>query len=268
MLIRRSKLRCMFLVSCFLPNLTSMFTSVFRSLTVRSTRPVTGRHVAKTHYIRQYKMTSFITAKCLTLTMHELASYIAHPDMAFSHYMKAWEFEMDAFVGANPSAKCVSQLTGSTKPEWCVWCWFVLLWLALVFCIRSLNTCSSAAVPGVVPEEDSSIQNTELDSETSRAEFGEQSEGASKVGSDSAEVLEFQAQNRRLLPNYKNPIHVIDGPEQRYFIGIIDIFTVYGFKKRLEHLWKRLRHPRQSFSTVSPPAYCLRLCQWVQDHTK
>ncbi|XP_053533141.1 phosphatidylinositol 4-phosphate 5-kinase-like protein 1 isoform X4 [Ictalurus punctatus] len=133
---------------------------------------------------------------------------------------------------------------------------------------RSLNTCSSAAVPGVVPEEDSSIQNTELDSETSRAEFGEQSEGASKVGSDSAEVLEFQAQNRRLLPNYKNPIHVIDGPEQRYFIGIIDIFTVYGFKKRLEHLWKRLRHPRQSFSTVSPPAYCLRLCQWVQDHTK
>uniref|UniRef100_A0A8C1MRW7 Phosphatidylinositol-4-phosphate 5-kinase-like 1 n=1 Tax=Cyprinus carpio TaxID=7962 RepID=A0A8C1MRW7_CYPCA len=76
------------------------------------------------------------------------------------------------------------------------------------------------------------------------------------------------AQNRRLLPNFKNPLHVIDGPDQRYFIGIIDIFTVYGFKKRLEHLWKRLRHPRQTFSTVSPPAYCHRLCQWVQDHTK
>ncbi|XP_034156378.2 phosphatidylinositol 4-phosphate 5-kinase-like protein 1 isoform X3 [Pangasianodon hypophthalmus] len=141
---------------------------------------------------------------------------------------------------------------------------------------RSVNTCSRAAVPGVVPEEDSTIQATELDSgtsqwqitETSQAEFGEQSDGASKVGSESAELLEFQAQNRRLLPNFKNPIHVIDGPEQRYFIGIIDIFTVYGFKKRLEHLWKRLRHPGQSFSTVSPPAYCLRLCQWVQDHTK
>uniref|UniRef100_A0A673H4L2 Phosphatidylinositol 4-phosphate 5-kinase-like protein 1 n=1 Tax=Sinocyclocheilus rhinocerous TaxID=307959 RepID=A0A673H4L2_9TELE len=76
------------------------------------------------------------------------------------------------------------------------------------------------------------------------------------------------SQNRRLLPNFKNPLHVIDGPEQRYFIGIIDIFTVYGFKKRLEHLWKSLRHPRQTFSTVSPPAYCHRLCQWVQDHTK
>uniref|UniRef100_A0A8C2GQQ4 Phosphatidylinositol-4-phosphate 5-kinase-like 1 n=1 Tax=Cyprinus carpio TaxID=7962 RepID=A0A8C2GQQ4_CYPCA len=84
----------------------------------------------------------------------------------------------------------------------------------------------------------------------------------------SADLQTFQAQNRRLLPNFKNPLHVIDGPDQRYFIGIIDIFTVYGFKKRLEHLWKRLRHPRQTFSTVSPPAYCHRLCQWVQDHTK
>ncbi|XP_073334690.1 phosphatidylinositol 4-phosphate 5-kinase-like protein 1 [Pagrus major] len=79
---------------------------------------------------------------------------------------------------------------------------------------------------------------------------------------------DFRAQNRRLLPNLKNPLHVIDGPEHRYFIGIIDIFTVYSFKKRLEHWWKRLRHPGRSFSTVSPQTYCLRLCHWVQDHTK
>uniref|UniRef100_A0A3B3ZH43 PIPK domain-containing protein n=1 Tax=Periophthalmus magnuspinnatus TaxID=409849 RepID=A0A3B3ZH43_9GOBI len=76
------------------------------------------------------------------------------------------------------------------------------------------------------------------------------------------------AQNRRLLPNLKNPLHVIDGPEQRYFIGIIDIFTVYSFKKRLEHWWKSLRHPGKSFSTVSPDTYCHRLQRWVQDHTK
>ncbi|XP_053340841.1 phosphatidylinositol 4-phosphate 5-kinase-like protein 1 isoform X2 [Clarias gariepinus] len=141
---------------------------------------------------------------------------------------------------------------------------------------KSVNTCSRAAVPGVVPDEDSTIQTTELDSgtsqgqitETSQSEYKEQKDVVSKVGTESAELLEFQAQNRRLLPNFKNPIHVIDGPEERYFIGIIDIFTVYGFKKRLEHLWKRLRYPGQSFSTVSPPAYCLRLCQWAQDHTK
>ncbi len=93
-------------------------------------------------------------------------------------------------------------------------------------------------------------------------------EQQSRMETESADLETFQAQNRRLLPNFKNPLHVIDGPEQRYFIGIIDIFTVYGFKKRLEYLWKRLRHPRKTFSTVSPPAYCHRLCQWVQDHTK
>lgn len=79
---------------------------------------------------------------------------------------------------------------------------------------------------------------------------------------------DFRAQNRRLLPDLKNPLHVIDGPEQRYFMGIIDIFTVYTFRKRLEHWWKRLRHPGRSFSTVSPQAYCLRLCDWLRDHTK
>uniref|UniRef100_A0A8C6TLI8 Phosphatidylinositol-4-phosphate 5-kinase-like 1 n=1 Tax=Neogobius melanostomus TaxID=47308 RepID=A0A8C6TLI8_9GOBI len=84
---------------------------------------------------------------------------------------------------------------------------------------------------------------------------------------DADDLLEYQAQNRRLLSNLKNPLHVIDGPEQRYFIGIIDIFTVYGFRKRLEHLWKRLRHPGKSCSTVSPNMYCVRLQQWVQDHT-
>ncbi|XP_067114624.1 phosphatidylinositol 4-phosphate 5-kinase-like protein 1 [Osmerus mordax] len=85
---------------------------------------------------------------------------------------------------------------------------------------------------------------------------------------NAAELQDFQVQNRRLLPSTRNPLHVIDGPEHRYFLGIIDIFTVYGFRKRLEHLWKRMRHPRQTFSTVSPSTYCLRLCSWVQDHSQ
>uniref|UniRef100_A0A3B5KM31 Phosphatidylinositol-4-phosphate 5-kinase-like 1 n=1 Tax=Xiphophorus couchianus TaxID=32473 RepID=A0A3B5KM31_9TELE len=84
-------------------------------------------------------------------------------------------------------------------------------------------------------------------------------------GADSPD--DFRAQNRRLLPNLKNPLHVIDGPEQRYFIGIIDVFTVYGLKKRLEHLWKSLRHHGRSFSTVSPQEYSGRLRRWVQNHT-
>ncbi|XP_059213373.1 phosphatidylinositol 4-phosphate 5-kinase-like protein 1 [Centropristis striata] len=130
-----------------------------------------------------------------------------------------------------------------------------------------------AALPGAVPE-DNSVSETDGCLKPSQA--GVASSGGTVQtcpaiagpGSDAAELPDFRAQNRRLLPNLKNPLHVIDGPEQRYFIGIIDIFTVYSFKKRLEHLWKMLRHPGRSFSTVSPQTYCLRLCQWVQDHTK
>ncbi|XP_038821609.1 phosphatidylinositol 4-phosphate 5-kinase-like protein 1 [Salvelinus namaycush] len=155
--------------------------------------------------------------------------------------------------------------------------------------LRSVITCSSPThagmptVPGAVPEEDSALLVSEMDGGTGSCRVTESQVG-SDLGSapsgrpcteqpvgtvtDSMELRDFQAQNRRLLPNFRNPLHVIDGPEHRYFVGIIDIFTVYSFKKRLEYWWKRLRHPGQAFSTVSPPAYCHRLCQWVQDHTR
>uniref|UniRef100_A0A8C8VPM0 Phosphatidylinositol-4-phosphate 5-kinase like 1 n=1 Tax=Pelusios castaneus TaxID=367368 RepID=A0A8C8VPM0_9SAUR len=73
--------------------------------------------------------------------------------------------------------------------------------------------------------------------------------------------------NRRLLPRSKSPLHLLDGPELRYFMGIIDLFTVYSFRKRLEHLWKSIRYRGQTFSTVSPSDYARRLCQWVEAHT-
>ncbi|XP_061836627.1 phosphatidylinositol 4-phosphate 5-kinase-like protein 1 isoform X3 [Nerophis lumbriciformis] len=128
------------------------------------------------------------------------------------------------------------------------------------------------SVPGTVPEGNTFFQS-ERDDERSKpaqardllsAETPQQPE----AGSDTTGLQDFTVQNRRLLLNLKNAQHIIDGPDQRYFIGIIDIFTVYGFKKRLEYWWKRLRHPGRTFSTVSPRNYCTRLCQWVQHHTK
>lgn len=83
-----------------------------------------------------------------------------------------------------------------------------------------------------------------------------------------SELQEFHEHHRRLLPNFKNAIHVIDGSERRYFVGIIDIFTVYGWKKRLENLWKRLRFPGRAFSTVSPDKYSHRFCRWIQEHSQ
>ncbi|XP_062291111.1 phosphatidylinositol 4-phosphate 5-kinase-like protein 1 [Scomber scombrus] len=148
---------------------------------------------------------------------------------------------------------------------------------------KSVNPGSSpihagvAAVPGAVPEDDSTLLLSETHAGClMQTQAGDAPSGGNlhmcpeHAGPDSetAELQDFRAQNRRLLPNLKNPLHIIDGPDQRFFIGIIDIFTVYSFKKRLEHWWKRLRHPGRTFSTVSPQTYCLRLCQWVQDHTK
>ncbi|XP_042333718.1 phosphatidylinositol 4-phosphate 5-kinase-like protein 1 [Sceloporus undulatus] len=86
-------------------------------------------------------------------------------------------------------------------------------------------------------------------------------------GSTLIEASSFLDQNLRLLPNCRNPFHVIDGPEYRYFVGIIDLFTVFSFRKKLESLWKSIRYRNQSFSTVHPACYAQRLCQWVESHT-
>lgn len=140
--------------------------------------------------------------------------------------------------------------------------------------LRSVNPGSSpvhsgvAAVPGEVREDDFMCTLCMIQPQAGETSGVCTCAKHSVPGSDATELPDFKAQNRRLLPDLKNPLHVIDGPEQRYFIGIIDIFTVYSFRKRLEHLWKRLRHPGRSFSTVRPQTYCLRLCQWLQDHTE
>ncbi|XP_042344301.1 phosphatidylinositol 4-phosphate 5-kinase-like protein 1 [Plectropomus leopardus] len=89
-----------------------------------------------------------------------------------------------------------------------------------------------------------------------------------KITRTDSELQEFHEHHRRLLPNCKNAIHVVDGPERRYFVGIIDIFTVYGWKKKLENLWKNLRYPGRAFSTVTPSKYSRRFCKWIQEHSQ
>ncbi|XP_051907932.1 phosphatidylinositol 4-phosphate 5-kinase-like protein 1 [Hippocampus zosterae] len=147
---------------------------------------------------------------------------------------------------------------------------------------RSVNPSTSPAaqdtpcVPGAVPEDDddddaAACVSSETESEPSKraqARDGPGGEAHHLAAGESEGLPDSEVQNRRLLLNLKNALHVIDGPEQRYFIGIIDIFTVYSLKKRLEYWWKRLRHPGRTFSTVSPRIYCTRLCRWVLEHSK
>ncbi|XP_053551599.1 LOW QUALITY PROTEIN: phosphatidylinositol 4-phosphate 5-kinase-like protein 1 [Bombina bombina] len=132
----------------------------------------------------------------------------------------------------------------------------------------SPTTSNCASVPGTVDEEQESVEEDEF-SRTSDLGAGGRIL-MRKIGAQvsiTSDVSDVVAQNRRLLPNYKNPLHVMDGPELRYFIGIIDIFTVYSLKKRLEHFWKSIRFRGQEFSTVSPTRYSQRLCRWVETHT-
>uniref|UniRef100_F6WMZ2 PIPK domain-containing protein n=2 Tax=Ciona intestinalis TaxID=7719 RepID=F6WMZ2_CIOIN len=71
-------------------------------------------------------------------------------------------------------------------------------------------------------------------------------------------------QNRRLLPDYRNELHVVDG-EERYYVGIIDFFTRFTLKKRLENAYKKLIYPPLSFSTVHPDVFAKRFRKYWED---
>lgn len=76
------------------------------------------------------------------------------------------------------------------------------------------------------------------------------------------------SQNQRPQPGGSDPLHCIDGPQRRYSVGLVDLFSTYTFRRRLEHLWKRIRYRDGSFSTVPPAAYAQRLCRWVEAHSE
>lgn len=127
------------------------------------------------------------------------------------------------------------------------------------------------SVSGIVDEE-SDVVVSEMVGEADLYQLHELYSGVQdlslqSIAKSDPELAHVLAQNRRLLPRSKSPLHLLDGPELRYFMGIIDLFTVYSFRKRLEHLWKCIRYRGQTFSTVSPSDYARRLCQWVEAHT-
>jgi len=77
---------------------------------------------------------------------------------------------------------------------------------------------------------------------------------------------EAMRQNRRLLPNYRNELHVIDGAF-RYYVGLIDFFTRYTLKKKLENAYKRIIYPPLSFSTVHPDIFAKRFRKYWVEHS-
>ncbi|XP_041367931.1 phosphatidylinositol 4-phosphate 5-kinase-like protein 1 [Gigantopelta aegis] len=74
--------------------------------------------------------------------------------------------------------------------------------------------------------------------------------------------------NRRLLPNCKNALHIIDGPEKRYFLGIIDFFTLYEYRQIAGRMYKNVRYGCGDHSTVPPGEYADRFLKFIIERVK
>lgn len=58
------------------------------------------------------------------------------------------------------------------------------------------------------------------------------------------------------------------GREHRYFLGLVDLTTVYGLPQAAGATVEDAALPRPDLPTVSPACYARRLCQWVEAHTE
>ncbi|XP_069121357.1 phosphatidylinositol 4-phosphate 5-kinase-like protein 1 isoform X2 [Argopecten irradians] len=84
----------------------------------------------------------------------------------------------------------------------------------------------------------------------------------------SMESKTYQPSNLRLLPNCQNPLHVIDGEDYRYYVGIIDFFTQYECRQRVARVIKTLKNWTSDHSTVPPDIYADRFLNFISDRTK
>ena len=72
--------------------------------------------------------------------------------------------------------------------------------------------------------------------------------------------------NRRLLPATRNGLHIIDGPEFRYHVGIIDFFTLYECRQRTGRFLKTVKNCSSDHSTLPPKQYGDRFIRFIQDY--
>ncbi|KAK3599254.1 hypothetical protein CHS0354_012865 [Potamilus streckersoni] len=83
----------------------------------------------------------------------------------------------------------------------------------------------------------------------------------------SSSVLSSPAQNRRLLPNCLNNLHIIDGVNHRYYLGIIDFFTLFQCRQRFGKMFKDMKHCCKEHSTEPPDIYADRFYKFIAEIT-
>ena len=77
--------------------------------------------------------------------------------------------------------------------------------------------------------------------------------------------LKFE--NRRLLLNCDNNLHIVDGVSHRYYIGIIDFFTLFQCRQHVGKFFKDIRTCCGNHSTEPPDVYAKRFYQFIMDKT-
>ena len=70
-------------------------------------------------------------------------------------------------------------------------------------------------------------------------------------------------QRRRLLPDCSNALHIIDGPEYRYFLGIVDFLTRWTMKQKAARVWKVVKYGCGEHSTMPPHYYSQRFVRFL-----
>ena len=76
-----------------------------------------------------------------------------------------------------------------------------------------------------------------------------------------------QTSNRRLLLNCQNPLHVINGVEYRYYLGIVDFFTRFECRQQMARIMKTVKFLSSNHSTVPPNDYAERFLKFITERT-
>ncbi len=84
--------------------------------------------------------------------------------------------------------------------------------------------------------------------------------------SSSSHLILGGPDNRRLLPDTANGVHVIDGPTHRHYIGIVDILGRHTLFRRLVGLIKTVKLCDADHSGVEPNLYAYRFHEFMLDN--
>ncbi|XP_013081382.2 phosphatidylinositol 4-phosphate 5-kinase-like protein 1 isoform X1 [Biomphalaria glabrata] len=81
-------------------------------------------------------------------------------------------------------------------------------------------------------------------------------------------VENFHKEHRRLLPKSKNALHILDGEEYRYFVGVVDFLTRFDWRQKTAQYWKIVKYSCGDHSTKSPKVYSRRFINFLRDHVR